>query len=416
MATFHIDRDSTIAYTIALANNTYIVDPDVTFTVEMNPIVITENGANTDLQVLGQLIGLANSAAIVSAGANVDIEIGATGLATGSSGIYFRGANTALTNHGLIMGTSYYGVDVVSQTSSITNTGQISGLQFGIIVGQATERQAYSIDNDGVIQGDVGISTSAVNGDIILGEHSRVIGNSIGIQAFTQLGGTTDVTNYGFISTNQTIAYRGWTGVDTFTNYGFVKGSIQLEAGNDVFVDRGGRVTGIVLGGMGDDTFTVASKKTLIVELDNQGMDTIRSSVSYDLYGHGAIENLILTGRANISAYGEEDDNTIRGNSGSNKIDGGEGTDILSGGSGRDTFIFSADGRTDTITDFANGEDKLWIRDYVGYDSFEDLAILQAGDDVQIAFQQGGLTELIVIENARVRQFDAGDFIFDTPV
>jgi Ca2+-binding RTX toxin-like protein len=413
MATFHIDRDSTVTYTIAQGGHTYIVDADVTFTVENTPIVIEATAADTQLAIEGQLYGRLNATAVVSVAANVDIAVGRYGIASGYSGIHLGGTGTELRNSGFIHGTDNAGVSVTSQVCSITNTGQISGLQFGILLGQSTERQAYTLDNDGLVQGDVAISTSAANGDIVLGEHSRVVGNSVAIQAFTQLGGTTDVTNHGFISTNKSLAYMGWTGVDTFTNYGFVKGNIQLEGGNDIFVDRGGRVTGVVLGGLGDDTFVVASKKTIAVELDNQGNDTVRSSVTYDLNGHGAIETLILTGRSAINGYGDERANTLAGNTGSNKLDGGAGQDRLAGGLGTDIFIFSSDGVTDTVTDFTNNQDRLWIRDFAGYDSFDDLAITQSGSAVHIALVQAGMTELIVLEGARLRQIDAGDFIFN---
>lgn len=413
MATFHIDRDSTVTYTITQAGNTYIVDTDVTFSVEASPIVIGTNARDTRLEIEGQLYGRTSSTAVVSLGADVDIAVGAHGIASGYSGIHMAGMNTSLTNLGFVQGNDNAGVNVTSQISSITNSGQITGLQFGILLGESTERQAFRIENDGVVRGAVAISTSAANGEILLGEHSHVVGNSVGIRAFTQAGGSTVITNHGFLSSNQSIAYMGWTGVDTFTNHGFVKGNIQLEGGNDVFIDRGGRVTGVILGGLGDDVFTVASKKTIVVELDNQGNDTIRSSVTYDLNGHGAIETLILTGRNTISGYGDERANTIIGNSGANKIDGGIGQDILTGGSGRDTFLFSSDVFTDTITDFTNNEDKIWIRDFTGYDSFNDLTITQADTEVHIALTQNGMTELIILENTRLRQIDASDFMFD---
>jgi len=413
MATFHIDRDSTLTFTIAQGSNTYIVDADVTFSVDGSPIVIDRPAAGTRLEVEGQLYGRPNGTAIISLAENVDLAVGRYGIVSGYSGIGMDGTNTELTNLGWIQGNNNAGIRVTSQVSSIANSGVITGLQFGILLGEATERQAYTLSNDGLVQGEVAISTSAANGDIFLGEHSRVIGETVGIRAFTQLGGTTDVTNHGFIATNGSVAYMGWTGVDTFTNYGTVKGNIHLDAGNDVFIDRGGRITGVVLGGTGDDIFTVASKKTIIVELDNQGNDTIRSSVTYDLNGHGAIETLILTGRKDISGYGDERANTLVGNNGGNKLDGGDGQDIVTGGTGRDTFLFSSDGFTDIVTDFTNNEDKIWIRDFTGYDSFDDLTITQAGTEIHIALVQGGMTELIVLEDTRLRQIDASDFMFD---
>ena len=53
---------------------------------------------------------------------------------------------------------------------------------------------------------------------------------------------------------------------------------------------------------------------------------------------------------------------TLKGGTGADKIYAGHGTDTLTGGAGADTFIFSGVAKangTNTITDFANGTDKI---------------------------------------------------------
>lgn len=411
MATFHIDRDSNFTFNVAQGGHTYILDPDVSIVVDGNPMIVAASAPNTTLQIKGQLIAGSNFSALLSLADNADITVERNGAVMGYNAVQLLGLGAELSNHGLLEGQSS-GLLANSQTTSITNDGQILGQQFGILLGESSERQSFTLTNDGLIEGDVGIRTSAANGVIVLEEDSRVVGDTYAIQAFTQQGGSTTVTNHGFIKTSQVVAYDGWTGTDTFTNYGLVRGHIFLEGGDDVFIERDGKVIGRIEGGMGDDTFTVLSSKTRVHETEGQGHDTIRTSVSYSLEGKGEIEVLLLTGRNAVSGFGNEFDNFIRGNLASNKLDGGTGEDILTGGAGRDTFMFESDLRTDYITDFANNVDKIQLTGFAGYDSFDDLDMSQVGANVEIRFVDDEFSETIVVEGTKLRHLDASDFIF----
>lgn len=125
-----------------------------------------------------------------------------------------------------------------------------------------------------------------------------------------------------------------------------------------------------MVGGLGNDTYIVDNAGDVIVEAANAGVDTARSSVSYVLPGH--VENLVLTGTANINGTGNTLANTITGNAGNNTLNGGAGADQLLGGGGNDVLIggpgndlltggpgndfFRFNSRTegiDTITDFS---------------------------------------------------------------
>jgi len=413
MATIRIDRDSTVQFTALPGGHTYILDQNTAFWVDGTAFFIPTNAVNTKVQVEGQFYGSQVSTALVSAANNVDIGVARFGVISGSNGVYMSGLGSDLVNHGMINGTAYNGVLIASDTSTITNDGDITGLQYGVLIGERTPTTSYAIDNDGLIKGGIGISASGQNGVMNFGEDSRIVGDTAGIRAFSYDGGSTTVTNRGYIGSTQGEAYHGWAGVDTFINYGMVRSTIHLDAGNDVFIDRGGRITGVVLGGYGDDMFTVASKKTTLLELGGQGNDTVRSSVTYSLEGMGEIETLVLTGRNNIAGFGNGLDNRIVGNNFNNAIDGGEGTDILTGGGGVDRFMFQADHVVDYITDFANNQDKIWLTGYDGYDSFDDLVMSQVGDTVEIEFVVGGSAEYLVVEGARLRDLDQGDFVFN---
>lgn len=107
------------------------------------------------------------------------------------------------------------------------------------------------------------------------------------------------------------------------------------NAGNNVL--DGGAGSDRLSGGAGDDIYYVDNVSDKVIELSRQGTDIVYSSVSFT-FGAQYIENLTLTGDANINAKGNSLDNIIIGNSGNNVLDGGEGTDQLFGGLGDDTY------------------------------------------------------------------------------
>jgi Ca2+-binding RTX toxin-like protein len=82
----------------------------------------------------------------------------------------------------------------------------------------------------------------------------------------------------------------------------------------------------------------VDSVGDLIVELANEGIDRVTASISYSLVGT-EIENLTLTGTANLSGTGNAYNNYLTGNAGANTLAGGDGNDTLSGGEGADSQV-----------------------------------------------------------------------------
>ncbi|WP_076342752.1 Calx-beta domain-containing protein [Brachymonas chironomi] len=98
--------------------------------------------------------------------------------------------------------------------------------------------------------------------------------------------------------------------------------------------------------GYADNIYHITGPKQIISELPNAGIDTVYSSISYNLqatndsgYFADNIENLTLTGSAPINGLGNQHDNILIGNSGNNLLSGGQGSDFLYGQGGDDTLI-----------------------------------------------------------------------------
>src|SRR5262249_15296604 len=127
----------------------------------------------------------------------------------------------------------------------------------------------------------------------------------------------------------------------------------------------GGAGADTMAGGLGDDTYVVDNAGDTVTEASSAGTDTVLASVSYSLNGIADVENLTLTGSANINGVGNGGNNTlganvenltltgsaningtgngltntIIGNIGDNTLDGCAGSDTMSGGVGNDTCV-----------------------------------------------------------------------------
>ena len=118
--------------------------------------------------------------------------------------------------------------------------------------------------------------------------------------------------------------------------------------GNDTL--DGGAGVDTLIGGQGNDTYIVDSTTDVITEALNEGTDTVQSAVTYTLGAN--LENLTLSGAANINGTGNTLNNVLTGNAAANVLNGGAGVDTLMGGQGNDTYV--VDSTTDTITENLN--------------------------------------------------------------
>ncbi|HBH73556.1 MAG TPA: hypothetical protein DDY43_08970 [Synechococcales bacterium UBA10510] len=128
---------------------------------------------------------------------------------------------------------------------------------------------------------------------------------------------------------------NGGDGNDSL-NGGDGKDLLNGGAGNDTL--NGGEGIDTLVGSTGDDTYIVDSTTDEISEEANAGTDTLKASLSFSLAAIANLENLTLTGSANINGIGNSLNNLISGNSGNNSLNGGDGNDTLNGGAGNDSL------------------------------------------------------------------------------
>lgn len=100
---------------------------------------------------------------------------------------------------------------------------------------------------------------------------------------------------------------------------------------------NGGTGADTLTGGLGNDTYVIDNAGDIVVEVSDEGIDLVQSSISYTLGDH--LENLTLTGSSGLTGTGNALNNVITGNSGANTLNGGLGADTLAGGAGNDTYI-----------------------------------------------------------------------------
>lgn len=143
-------------------------------------------------------------------------------------------------------------------------------------------------------------------------------------------------------------------------------------------------------GGSGDDSYYIDTQRDTVVELANEGNDTVYASVDYTLTanveslrlttggltGHGnELDNKLIGSDGSDTFYGDAGNDSIQGLNGDDRLYGGDGDDRVSGDAGND-FLYGQAGNDSLI----GGEGNDWLDGGDGNDRLEG----GAGSDMLI--------------------------------
>ena len=104
-------------------------------------------------------------------------------------------------------------------------------------------------------------------------------------------------------------------------------------------------------GGAGDDFYFVDNIGDVVQETAGNGIDTVRSTLSFTLGAE--VENLLLLGAAVANATGNALNNSLTGSTGANTLNGAAGADTMAGLAGNDTYF--VDDILDVVIENTNG-------------------------------------------------------------
>jgi uncharacterized repeat protein (TIGR02059 family) len=268
-----------------------------------------------------------------------------------------------------------------SVVSSIELTGQAS--RDTVLNGQPTYNNLMVLNasSDGVHRkvevNDVGFIVLKGSADIYGGNGAQFIAADSASQHIVM--GADDDTIYGGAGDD----YVGSLGGNDELHGDEGNDTVSGGIGNDTL--DGGTGIDVMFGGEGNDTYIVDTASDQVIEYRGEGIDTVRSSVSYMLE-NANVENLVLMGSA-AYGYGNGLANRMTASDSGSLLHGWGGNDTLSGGASRDRLYGSSgddrlygNGGNDRLYG-GTGKDRLegdTGRDYLAGDSGND--ILKGGD------------------------------------
>ena len=421
MAKIQIKNDRTSQYSISTSDNQIVVEKGVTVDSPNSGINEVPGLTGNEIVVKGTLLSQGMfDAALSLNGMGTEAEIAASGRLKGMNGFIVNGDDISVVNRGRVEG-SDFAFSVAGDNAHIVNRGEIIADTGNAFFSNMVT--SLRLDNDGLIRSDNGFDFQAQQLELNFGKDSVIELSSTGaIRTNSITGWTATIVNEGKImhhNVGMSSAISGGAGSENVRNTGTMTGFVDLDAGNDVYDGRGGRVIqGQILGGDGDDTYYISSSKDRVHDSVGWGYDRLTVSASYRLGVNNEMEETRLVGKGDFSLRGNSLDTYLEGNRGDNRIlglagsdtlNGGAGDDMLIGGTGADAFYFKANSDREIITDFTDGEDLLVLftgKDIVSVDDLIANHAHQQGADLVIS---GDGTEMI-IRNFDKANLTAADF------
>ena len=309
------------------------VQSNVTYTLVANVENLTLTGTST-LNGTGNALDnilTGNSAAnVLTGGAGNDTYV----VGTGDSTVEVAGGGTDTVQSAV---TWTLGTEVENLT--LTATTAING------TGNTLNNALLGNSAANILSGGTGADTMQGG----LGNDTYVVDNIADV--------VTENLNEGTDLVQSSVTYTLSANVEnlTSTGTGAINGTGNalnntLTGNTGANVLDGGAGADIMVGGTGNDTFYVDNAGDITTEAASAGTDTVISSINWTLATN--LENMTLSGSANINATGNTLANVLTGNVGDNILDGGTGTDTMIGGLGNDTYVL--DVATDIVTEGLN--------------------------------------------------------------
>ena len=176
-------------------------------------------------------------------------------------------------------------------------------------------------------------------GDLMIGGggNDTYFVDNIGDVAFEAAGQGNDTVfttaNFGLAADVETLVMQGGANLQGFGN-----GTANVLFGNtgSNLLNGGGGID-LMIGGLGDDTYFTDDPSDSAFEVAGEGNDAVFATSNYGLAAD--VETLVMQGSANLQGYGNNQVNTIFGNTGNNLINGAGGADTMIGGMGDDTYF-----------------------------------------------------------------------------
>src|SRR4029453_11571788 len=135
-----------------------------------------------------------------------------------------------------------------------------------------------------------------------------------------------------------------------------------------------------MVGGLGNDTYLGDHPSDATFGNPGEGNDAVLSTAHYGLAAD--VETLVLQGSADLQGLGNNQANTLYGNTGNNLIDGAGGADLMVGGAGNDTYF--VDGPSDSAFEVANeGNDTVFATSNYGLAADVENLVMQGSADLQ---------------------------------
>ncbi len=269
------------------------------------------------------------------------------------------------------------GTDTVQSSVTFTlgvNVENLTLIGNASINGIGNELNNILIGNSGanILDGKAGVDTMTGG----LGNDTYVVDNTGDVVIENTNEGTDTVKSSMNYTLGANIENLTLTGTGEISGTGNELNNVLLgNSSSNVLIGGGGNDTlngegraDTLVGGLGNDTYVVDDIGDIVVEVLNEGTDTVKSYITYALGEN--VENLTLMGPDAIRGTGNRLNNVLIGNSAAS---------VLAGELGNDTYIIVSG---DTVIEEASGEGTDTVQSSISFtlaENVENLTLTGTG-------------------------------------